>query len=176
MGTGGTGGATRKTSTGLAHNRSPSSGMSISMLWVWVVIFAKAIQPVDPLMRQAFGRIKVAIRGAKGVGEGEVVARSPEETMDRILDIVFRITGMEVQPEWTLEECGLASLGIVQLTSVLRTEFSMPSHKIQLSVTDLMSVKNIRDIVSLVESALQEEVTSGGSKPGKANQNAISST
>ncbi len=141
-----------------------------------VVIFAKAIQPVDPLMRQAFGRIKVAIRGAKGVGEGEVVARSPEETMDRILDIVFRITGMEVQPEWTLEECGLASLGIVQLTSVLRTEFSMPSHKIQLSVTDLMSVKNIRDIVSLVESALQEEVTSGGSKPGKANQNAISST
>jgi hypothetical protein len=58
---------------------------------------------------------------------------------------------MEVKPEWSLEECGLASLGVVQFTNTLEHAFSTPENQIKLSMTDIMSTHNIYEIASIVD-------------------------
>jgi len=70
-----------------------------------------------------------------------------------ILQIVQRTTGMEAKPEWSLEECGLASLGVVQFTNTLRAEFSNSTEKLTLSVPDIMAARNLHEIAALVDVA-----------------------
>ncbi len=121
-----------------------------------VVLFAKAIQPVDPLLRRTFVNIGDLLGKLTGANSKESVTLPELDATTRILAIVYRITGMEVKPEWNLEECGLASLGIVQFTNTLQTEFSPPSHKIVLSVSDIISAKDLNEISVMVERAIHE--------------------
>ena len=63
------------------------------------------------------------------------------------------MTGMEAKAEWSLDECGLTSLGITQFTNALNAELSNRyRRKISLAVSDIMSAKDISEIASLLES------------------------
>lgn len=112
-----------------------------------VVLFSKLAQPIEPLLRRGF---TLAINFMKGVN---ATSQPAKDTTAEILQVVQRVTGMEAKPEWNLEECGLASLGIVQFTNTLETEFSTPTHKIKLSASDIMSALDIREIASIVDTA-----------------------
>ncbi|CAI1858233.1 AMP-binding protein [Serratia fonticola] len=125
-----------------------------------VVLFAKVIQPVDPLLRRAFGYLTDSMKDRKAVNSGGTALKPERDPTARILTIIYRITGMEVKPEWNLEECGLASLGIVQFTNALQAEFSSPSQKVSLSVADIMSAKDINEIASMV---VQDQLEGGKS-------------
>lgn len=115
-----------------------------------VVIFGKMVQPVERLIRNGFNLAVTSLKGVK------VAPQPVEDTMAVILQLVQRTTGMEAKPEWSLEECGLASLGAVQFTNTLRTEFSTVTQKITLSVQDIMSARDIREIASIVDAARDE--------------------
>lgn len=115
-----------------------------------VVLFAKIVQPIDGLIRE----------GANGLrryfGAQNLEQITPIDTLAKVQNLVYRTTGVEVQADWSLEECGLASLGIVQFTSTLRTEFTLGSIKLPLSIADIISAKDIRGVAALVDLALSE--------------------
>ncbi|MGE7955226.1 AMP-binding protein [Pseudomonas sp. NPDC089530] len=112
-----------------------------------VVIFGKLVQPLDPVIRRGFNLGLAALKRAKAT------ASPGDDTLGAILQIVQRTTGMEAQAQWSLEECGLASLGVVQFTNTLRAEFSTATRKIALSVADIMSARDIREIAAVVDVA-----------------------
>lgn len=116
-----------------------------------VVIFAKAVQPLDPLMRRGWNRCVALLQSIKR--DANEVAET-KDTTTRILEIVQRTTGMEVNPDWSLEDCGLASLGVVQFANTLELEFSQSDNKIRLSVPDIMEAQTIREIASIVDAAI----------------------
>ncbi|WP_045883392.1 AMP-binding protein [Pseudomonas chlororaphis] len=110
-----------------------------------VVIFGKLVQPLDPVIRRVFGLGLASLKKARVAAE--------QDTLGAILQLVERSTGMAAQPEWSLEECGLASLGVVQFTNTLRAQFSTASRKITLSVPDIMAARDIRAIALIVDAA-----------------------
>ncbi|WP_415259672.1 AMP-binding protein [Pseudomonas chlororaphis] len=112
-----------------------------------VVIFAKLVQPLDQVIRRGFNLGVAALNRAK------ITPRAEEDTLSAILQIVQRTTGMEAKAQWSLEECGLASLGVVQFTHTLRAEFSTAAGKIALPVADIMSARDLREIASIVDAA-----------------------
>ncbi|OLF54048.1 AMP-binding protein [Pseudomonas chlororaphis] len=115
-----------------------------------VVIFAKLVQPLEQLARRGFALALGALQKAKPV------AALPEDTLGAILQIVQRSTGLEARAEWSLEECGLASLGVVQFTNTLRAQFSTSGCMLVLSVAKIMSAGDIREIAAIVEAARDE--------------------
>ncbi|MDR6232423.1 AMP-binding protein [Pseudomonas oryzihabitans] len=115
-----------------------------------VVMFGKLVQPLDQLIRRGFSFGLTSLKGIK------VNAGASEDTLTVILQMVQRTTGMEAKPEWRLEDCGLASLGVVQFTNALCAEFSTATEKINLSVSDIISACDIHEIASLVDMARKE--------------------
>ncbi|KDB08851.1 Long-chain-fatty-acid--CoA ligase [Burkholderia sp. lig30] len=116
-----------------------------------VVLFGKLVQPADGVIRRWFG---LALSSLRKVG---ATSHPEKDTMSIVLRIVQRTTGMEAKPEWSLEECGLASLGIVQFASALQAECSTSSRKVSLSVADIMSARSIREVADIVDAARNGE-------------------
>ncbi|WP_130930816.1 AMP-binding protein [Pseudomonas sp. Sample_24] len=112
-----------------------------------VVIFGKLVQPCEPLIRRGFQSMSMLLAGNK------VQTEHSSDTLSEVLKIIERTTGMEANPDLSLEECGLASLGAVQFASALRAEFSSETVKIELSVSDIISAADIRAIASIVDAA-----------------------
>ncbi|ROS01646.1 acyl-CoA synthetase (AMP-forming)/AMP-acid ligase II [Sinobacterium caligoides] len=119
-----------------------------------VVIFSKIVQPVDPLLRRGFATIVGTIKGHRAATEN--TETSDKDTTTRILDIVKSVVGMEVEPEQSLDECGLASLGVVQFSNTLEAEFSTATHPIKLAVADIMTAADIHGIAVIVDNARRE--------------------
>jgi acyl-CoA synthetase (AMP-forming)/AMP-acid ligase II/peptidoglycan/LPS O-acetylase OafA/YrhL len=113
-----------------------------------VVLFSKIVQPLELAIRGAFGFFINLFKKIKG---GSIILDTEKTTISEILLIIESLTGMEVKPEWSLEECGLASLGVVQFTNTLEHAFSTPENQIKLSMTDIMSTHNIYEIASIVD-------------------------
>lgn len=112
-----------------------------------VVIFGKMVQPIERFIRHGFNI------GVSSLRKTSLTPLPVEDTLSAILQIVQRTTGMEAKPEWSLEECGLASLGVVQFTNTLRAEFSRSTEKLTLSVPDIMAARDIREIAAIVDAA-----------------------
>ncbi len=117
-----------------------------------VVIFGKAVQPLDGVIRRGFGGVVRLLKGHNPV------SRPERDTLATILEIVSRTSGLEASPDWSLEECGLASLGIVQFTATLETEFATAKQKLTLSVSDIMATGSIREVAAIVDAARCEPV------------------
>lgn len=113
-----------------------------------VVLFAKAVQPIEPVLKRGFARVGGFLMG--GAASGQAVA---QDTLSRVLGIVERETGMEAKPEWHLEECGLASLGVVRFTAALQDAFSTEGKRIVLAAAQIMAARDIREIAAIIESA-----------------------
>lgn len=113
------------------------------------VLFTKMVEPLDPVIRRGYSFVVDALKRASPQ------AQSAKDSMSGILQIVLRVTGMEAEPESSLVECGLTSLGIVQFTRALEREFSTPTRKIKLAVSDIMAVHNLHGIVAIVDRAKQ---------------------
>lgn len=115
-----------------------------------VVIFGKFIQPMDGVMRRAYGFVARLVQSMKEP------SRPARDSLTVILQTIQQTTGMEAKPEWNLEDCGLASLGVVQFVSLLQAEFSTKSRKLILPLSDIMSARDIRAISLIVDARLGE--------------------
>ena len=63
------------------------------------------------------------------------------------------MTGIEPDMDSTLEECGLASVGIPVLVGLLNKTFSDKDQVLGLTASDVVEAKTIGDMVAVVEAA-----------------------
>ncbi|MRV72593.1 AMP-binding protein [Duganella sp. FT92W] len=115
------------------------------------VLFTKMVEPLDPAIRRGYATLVNYLKGGK-----QQQAVQAKDSLGEILQTVLRMTGMEAEPEWSLVDCGLASLGVVQFTHALETAFSTPERKVSLPVADIMAAVDIRAIARIVDAARQE--------------------
>ena len=99
-------------------------------------------------LTEAFNALKNKALGISFNVEDELVT-------DVVMKVIEDMTGLEVEPDWLLEECGLASIGIPVLAGLLQKKYA----GISLSVTDLVEAETIADIAAVIETAkgLSEE-------------------
>lgn len=117
-----------------------------------VVLFSRLVQPVDSVLRSIWkkGTTLLSIRNASA-------ALAELSIEDKILDIVYKQSGMQAEGNWTLEECGLASLGIVQLTSQLNREFSDAKQELKLGIEQVIEISEVADLFDLVKTNLKSQ-------------------
>ena len=72
-------------------------------------------------------------------------------TPDMLICIVASMTGIEAELDYTLDECGFASIGIPVLVGLLNKSFSKKDLALNITPTDLISVKTILDMVISVD-------------------------
>lgn len=81
------------------------------------------------------------------IGTTPVKELNVEETL---IDILEDMTGLAPQPSWTLEQCGLASLGLPQLAQKLQNSFSTKYQSIPVSAATLSPARTVGDIVEIL--------------------------
>ena len=63
------------------------------------------------------------------------------------------MTGIEADLDFTLEECGLASIGLAQLVGMLNKRFSHTTLHLHISVVDMQDVETIAEVAAVVAAA-----------------------
>ncbi|KKW82035.1 AMP-dependent synthetase [Acinetobacter sp. AG1] len=121
-----------------------------------VVIFAKLIQPVDTLLRNLVAMI---IQRIKSVGSGTDDSRPVLDTAGVVLEAAEKISGLEVNRELSLNDNGLASLGIVRFVNALESEFSLPGKKVSFSMAEIMAAQDLNEVIAIVEKAILQPET-----------------
>jgi len=81
---------------------------------------------------------------------GEVEDR---DTGELIMEVIEGMTGIEPQLDWTLEECGLASIGMPALVALLNKNFSSATTKVTVAAAELVEAETIADMVDVVDAS-----------------------
>jgi len=76
-----------------------------------------------------------------------------EDTAKLLSEIIEGMTGIEPQMDFTLEDCGLASIGVPVVVGLLNKNFSTKARKLNISAADLVVAKTIADMVAVVDAA-----------------------
>ena len=76
-----------------------------------------------------------------------------EDTGKVLCESIESMTGIEPLMDYTLEECGLASVGVPVLVNLLNKNFSTKSRRIKITAADLVEAKTIGDMVAVVDGA-----------------------
>ncbi len=81
------------------------------------------------------------------------------DTATLLADLIEGMTGIEPLMEYTLGECGLASIGVPVLVNLLNKNFSTKEMQINITASDLVGAKTIGDMVEVVDAikALADE-------------------
>ncbi len=108
-----------------------------------VVLFTKAIEPVDPMLRQFANKALIFVRLKQAPAD-----ISEKSSLDLVLNSVEDITGLPPEASDSLQECGLASLSLVQFISNLE---NAGREKIQIALEDILAAKNLMDIAVLID-------------------------
>lgn len=121
-----------------------------------VVIFAKLIQPADTLLRNLVAMI---IQRIKSVGSNAEYDKPVMDTAEVVLETAAKISGLEVNRELSLNDNGLASLGIVRFVNALESEFSLPGQKVSFSMAEIMAAQDLNEVIAIVEKAILQPET-----------------
>ncbi|WP_444929269.1 AMP-binding protein [Microbulbifer sp. SSSA002] len=132
-----------------------------------VVIFSKVVQSFEPMIRKLASTFILSIRR---IFSDNTHVTKEQNIQTKVLTIVERVTGMEIQPHWSLEECGLASLGVVQFTATLEAELSTDLYKVSLNVSEVIAAKDIAKIAELAEAAISQAQESCEQQIGIGNR------
>ena len=76
-----------------------------------------------------------------------------EDTAKVLSDIIEGMTGIEPMMDYTLEECGLASIGVPVLVNLLNKNYSNKKRRLKIEASDLVNAKTIGDMVEIIDSA-----------------------
>ena len=102
---------------------------------------------VETVVTNGFGNIKAYWNKGKG-GDDEDV-----DTSKVLFDIIEGMTGIEPMLDYTLEDCGLASMGLPKLVGLINNTLSKKNKAVVITASDLVSAKTIADIVEFVDQA-----------------------
>lgn len=110
-----------------------------------VVLFSKLMTALEPLVSNGLDTLKGLIF---------TVEENDEEDTGKVLcGIIEGMTGIEPMMDFTLEECGLASIGVPVLVTLLNKNFSTKKNKVNITAADLVTAKTIDDIGEVVDAA-----------------------
>ncbi|WP_343594994.1 AMP-binding protein [Acinetobacter sp.] len=117
-----------------------------------VVLFAKLIQPADIYLRNGTACI---VNFVKNIGNNkDHVNQQHVDTADVVLKIASRISGFDADKTLSLNDNGLASLGIVQFVSALESEFSTLGNKVSISMQEIMETNDLNEVIAIIDKAL----------------------
>jgi hypothetical protein len=68
-----------------------------------------------------------------------------------LIQLIEGMTGIEPFLDYTLEECGLASIGVPALVNLLNKNFSTKKRRVNITASDLVGAKTIGDMVEVVD-------------------------
>ena len=74
-----------------------------------------------------------------------------EDTAKLLAEIIEGMTGIEPLLDYTLEECGLASVGVPILVNLLNKNFSTKQRRLNITASDLVEAKTVGDMVEVVD-------------------------
>jgi hypothetical protein len=111
-----------------------------------VVGWSQLMIILEPLvLGDGLDMVKALFTGSEAESEEEV------DTSKVLCDIIEGMTGIEPLPDWTLEECGLASIGVPVLVSLLNKAFSTKGKALVISARDLITATTIGDMAAVVD-------------------------
>ena len=73
------------------------------------------------------------------------------DTAETVCDVIFQLTGSEVDPDATLEQCGLASVGLPVLVRLLTS--ALPG--LTINATDLVAAGTLQEIADNIDMRLK---------------------
>jgi len=112
-----------------------------------VVFFSKFMDSqFMPLMSRLYASAKKPFQSSKDEGKEVDIGET-------LCNIIEKMTGIEPDLDSTLEECGLASVGIPVMVSLLNKTFSNKNTVLKITANDLVVAKTISDMVEKVEAA-----------------------
>ena len=87
--------------------------------------------------------------------KNQFVEETEEEvdTGNLLREVIEGMTGIEPMLDYTLDECGLASIGIPVLVGLLNKNFSSKVRKMNMQASDLVEAKTIGDMVEIIDAA-----------------------
>eukprot|EP00966_Prymnesium_polylepis_P334366 7389742-Prymnesium_polylepis.1 len=106
---------------------------------------------LDPYMISKWEQIRRILipRGKKG--------RDERTTIEIVLSEIEQLTGAAIEPDWTLAECGLAS--VADPVVINRLQSAVPG--VTISLQDLVEVDTTTQLANLLAERLQEANASG---------------
>uniref|UniRef100_A0A7S4RGI5 Carrier domain-containing protein n=1 Tax=Ditylum brightwellii TaxID=49249 RepID=A0A7S4RGI5_9STRA len=110
-----------------------------------VVAWSRLMFNLEPILVRIIDLICKVTRVSRNGGEEE----EEKDTMQVMKDIIEGMTGIEPDMDYTLEECGLASIGLPALVALLNKRFSTVSF----SAADLITASTIGDMVQIIDAA-----------------------
>jgi hypothetical protein len=112
-----------------------------------VVSWSRVMVTVEPLVGNGLAKVKTYFTKGEPEGDEEV------DTAQLLCDIIESMTGIEPQLDSTLEECGLASIGVPMLVGMLNKAFSEKGKAVVISARELVTAKTIADMAAVVDDA-----------------------
>lgn len=109
------------------------------------VCFSKLMDTVIPAITEKFSDLKALIFSKEEDDD--------QDTGELLSEVIEGMTGIEPLMDFTLEECGLASIGVTVLVGLLNKNFSTKKRKLNISATDLVSAKTIGDMAEVIDAA-----------------------
>jgi hypothetical protein len=110
-----------------------------------VVLWSRLMMILEPLVSDRLIQVKEYIIG------GDVESGEEVDTAKVICDIIEGMTGIEPELDSTLEECGLASIGVPVLVGLLNKAFAKKGKVVSVTAKDLVEAKTIGDMVAVVD-------------------------
>ena len=80
---------------------------------------------------------------------------------EALVSTIENMTGIRPELDWTLDQCGLSSIGLPQLASRLNRSLSTKTNPVTIGTSMLISARTVSDIVHLVETAVSNAHTGG---------------
>ena len=93
----------------------------------------------------------------RGVALGDVLEDGEKFNMkNTLLDAIEDMTGLTPELDWTLDHCGLSSIGLPQLARRLQIALSKKNTQMAVSAGALSSARTVGDILELLQDAQDE--------------------
>lgn len=87
---------------------------------------------------------------------GLLSRKKEEEDVDikaALCGIIEKMTGIEPDLDSTLDECGLASVGVPVIVNLLNENFSKKNKPLGITAQDVVNARTIADMVKIVEAS-----------------------
>jgi hypothetical protein len=137
----------RKTFYWFSPNPCPVEWYEYFLVVGLVVSWSRLMVILEPLVGNGLSGVMAYFTKGEAESDEEV------DTAKVLCDIIEGMTGIEPLPDWTLEECGLASIGVPVLVELLNKTFSKKDKAVVISAKDLVTAETIADMVEVVDNA-----------------------
>jgi len=102
---------------------------------------------MEPLMSAIMSFFKDLMFGASE-SEGDDI-----NLEEALISAIEDMTGLAPELDWSLDQCGLSSVGLPQLASRLKKMLSSKTEPVAISVVALAAARTVGDIVQVLEDA-----------------------